>query len=50
MLSLTVGFALIGFLARYLRRRRRTINPAIFRRGEKRIAPSSQGKRSPNGG
>lgn len=49
VLSVTIGFALIGFLARYLRRRRRTVNPGIFRRGGKRIAPSSQGTRSPNG-
>lgn len=50
MLSVTIGVALIGFLARYLRRRRRTLNPGIFRRGAKGIAASSQGTRSPNGG
>jgi hypothetical protein len=50
VLSVTIGFALIGFLARYLRRRRRTVNPGIFRRGGKRIAPLLQGTRSPNGG
>ncbi|PSN48108.1 hypothetical protein C0J52_13245 [Blattella germanica] len=50
VLSVTVGVALIGFLARYLRRRRRTVNPGIFRRGGKRTAPTSQVSRSPNGG
>jgi len=46
----TIGVALIGLLARYLRRRRRAVNPEIFRRDEKRSAVSSQGPRSPNGG
>ncbi|KAJ4428301.1 hypothetical protein ANN_24319 [Periplaneta americana] len=50
VLSVTIGVALIGFLARYLRRRRRTVNLGTFRRGGKRIAASSHGTRSPNGG
>jgi hypothetical protein len=49
VLSVTIGVALIGLLARYLRRRRRAVNPEIFRRDEKRGAVSSQGPRSPNG-
>jgi hypothetical protein len=46
----TIGVALIGFLARYLRRKRRIVNPELFRRDGKRVAASSQGARSPNGG
>ncbi|KAJ9583374.1 hypothetical protein L9F63_022281 [Diploptera punctata] len=50
VLSVTIGVALIGLLARYLRRRRRTVNPGTFRRGGGKGNVSSQIPRSPNGG
>ncbi|KDR15189.1 hypothetical protein L798_10962 [Zootermopsis nevadensis] len=49
VLSVTIGVVLIGLLARYLRRKRRTVYPGLFRRNGKRLAASSQGARSPNG-
>nr|CAD7462364.1 unnamed protein product [Timema tahoe] len=33
VVTLTVGVALLGFLARYLRRRRRTTNPSVKKLG-----------------
>ncbi|XP_049762283.1 uncharacterized protein LOC126088201 [Schistocerca cancellata] len=47
VVSVTVGVVLIGFLARYLRRRRRVIN--YNKRGANQRIYSSRGAKSPNG-
>ncbi|GLH10186.1 Mitoguardin [Gryllus bimaculatus] len=49
VLSVTVGVLVIGFLARYLRRRRRVVNPDNLHRLERRGLRSSRGLKSPNG-
>lgn len=51
-MSVTAGVAVITMLAHYLRRRRRTLGPAIRGKmvGESKRNRGAAGTRSPNGG
>ncbi|XP_067002167.1 mitoguardin-like [Anabrus simplex] len=49
IISVSVGVVLIGFLARYFRRRRRIVHPGNLRRLEKRTKGTLYGMKSPNG-
>ncbi|KAK3921060.1 Mitoguardin, partial [Frankliniella fusca] len=50
ILSVTAGVAVLGILARYLRRRRRTVKPDFFRKYPRRFTKSTAYSiKSPNG-